>query len=736
MKQTTALLVSSTLALALALTACNGRLGQFVPGVTHDASSTDGTTTVTVKITVATKSPTVEKSLREPQYFSRSSRGLLIRAYEHGKAKLIGEVAVNISPGAKACKGSVAYHRKCSATLLLAPGERDDFVLYVYNQKPRNDKIPHKARLLGYGRLAGQKISSTKANEFSVYIRGVIAGLSTDQDFMSLPADGSAHALALLIDPTDFGNHPITAGKNDPFANPIVLSLAETGGSGHASLSLNGGAPSTEVRLRYSTDTASLSYDGGGSAGYGIALTARAPKFKKSAAADLRLQVSPLFVTARSLTGTTLKLFPGMLPTLAVSELLAPGTQTYAVHSGTGCASIATVGEVSGGGASATAVVTAGPLLSAGGCTIAVSDGSAMLELSATNTPASISVVAPAAVTFDEYPIPSALPYPDGIVSGPDGALWFTEAGTANKIGRIPTNATPGSGAQIGEFPIPTAFSHAAGIAAGQDGALWFAECAGRIARIPTDATPGSGAQIAEYPSSPNNNPFGLAVALNGSIWYGDGLSNSVTNMSTAGANGISKATTQKSALFFTVGPDGAIWFTEGDHPSYIARINASGNLTETAVTTTLPNNPSPQSIAVGSDGNLWFTDGFPNYAIGKAVVQNGAIASFTEIPLPSGGYPQGIVAGPDGALWFTDFAKSAIGRIPTNATTTADIKEYSLPSSGDGPLWIANGSDGALWFTEYFTGKVGRLTLPTFVITAHPRNFRTERAGLGYNRK
>jgi virginiamycin B lyase len=59
-----------------------------------------------------------------------------------------------------------------------------------------------------------------------------------------------------------------------------------------------------------------------------------------------------------------------------------------------------------------------------------------------------------------------------GIASGPDGNLWFTEAG-GNNIGRI---TTAGS---ITEFAIPTAGSGPAGIASGPDGNLWFTETVG-----------------------------------------------------------------------------------------------------------------------------------------------------------------------------------------------------------------------------------------------------------------
>src|ERR1700693_2055878 len=68
-----------------------------------------------------------------------------------------------------------------------------------------------------------------------------------------------------------------------------------------------------------------------------------------------------------------------------------------------------------------------------------------------------------------EFPVPTANALPVGIVSGPDGALWFTEL-LGNKIGRITTAGV------IIEFPLPTPGSGPVGIAPGPDGALWFAE--------------------------------------------------------------------------------------------------------------------------------------------------------------------------------------------------------------------------------------------------------------------
>jgi hypothetical protein len=52
-----------------------------------------------------------------------------------------------------------------------------------------------------------------------------------------------------------------------------------------------------------------------------------------------------------------------------------------------------------------------------------------------------------------QYPIPTAGSGPNGIVAGPDGALWFTEY-SGNKIGRITT------GGSITEYRSPQRAAH------------------------------------------------------------------------------------------------------------------------------------------------------------------------------------------------------------------------------------------------------------------------------------
>jgi virginiamycin B lyase len=121
-------------------------------------------------------------------------------------------------------------------------------------------------------------------------------------------------------------------------------------------------------------------------------------------------------------------------------------------------------------------------------------------------------------------------------------------------------------------------------------------------------------------------------------------------------------------------------------------------------------NTPGPEEITVGPDGALWFTE--INAGIGR--LDQGHFSNF---PLP-GRQPLGIVAGPDGALWFTETYGDAIGRI----TTAGQITEFPLCSScreGSIQPWgIAAGPDGALWFTEYQGNAIGRITTSGQVTT------------------
>jgi virginiamycin B lyase len=263
--------------------------------------------------------------------------------------------------------------------------------------------------------------------------------------------------------------------------------------------------------------------------------------------------------------------------------------------------------------------------------------------------------------TVQEFPIPTANSQPQAIASGPDGALWFTEA-QANKIGRITTSGV------VSEYNVPTANAGLKGIVAGPDHALWFTESGTtKIGRLdPAVAVPGTSAGITEYATgiTANSDPFYIAA-----------------------------------------GPDGNMWFTE--FFGNIGRITPGGVITEYKP----PTSGNPYGIAAGADGAIWFTEA-NSRKIGRLEIKYaspGTTAGMNEFALAgTTSNPSVIAPGPDGALWFAESFNSKIGRITTGGT----ISEYAVPlgTSGAEPEGITAGPDGAVWFADG-TGRIGRIS-------------------------
>jgi hypothetical protein len=112
------------------------------------------------------------------------------------------------------------------------------------------------------------------------------------------------------------------------------------------------------------------------------------------------------------------------------------------------------------------------------------------------------------AEAIGEFPVAGSSP--GKIVSGPDGALWFTDS-RGDRIVRF----SPGG--EVTSFPTPRADSNPSDIALGPDGNLWFTERnGGKIGRI----TP-SGV-LAEFliPSWPDNSPSSITAGPDGNLWF------------------------------------------------------------------------------------------------------------------------------------------------------------------------------------------------------------------------
>lgn len=164
-------------------------------------------------------------------------------------------------------------------------------------------------------------------------------------------------------------------------------------------------------------------------------------------------------------------------------------------------------------------------------------------------------------------------------------------------------------------------------------------------------------------------------------------------------------------------GPDGAMWFAEGNANgsstanATIGRITSGGKITQFPIPGAGDYNA--ETITTGPDGVIWFTEVDQVYSAETVYGKIGRISSsgqITQYSLPTGIYPFGIMSGPDGALWFWEYeyarGDTKIARMTTNGKVT---NEYVVPRDGTvsgGPI---SGPDGALWFAEYYDDSGGQ---------------------------
>lgn len=190
-----------------------------------------------------------------------------------------------------------------------------------------------------------------------------------------------------------------------------------------------------------------------------------------------------------------------------------------------------------------------------------------------------------------EYSIPYQA---TAMTSGPDRAMWFAQG---PYIGRVTT------GGMIQEYSVPshttsngTVFTdpNVTAMVTGSDGAVWFTEPEfDEIGRITTTGS------ITEYSSLPPGTANGITAGPDGALWFP--LGGSIGRITTKGAvTNFPIPAEYAAAAAITAGSDGALWFT--DCAGRIGRITTAGAIVEYSA-------PQSLSIASGPDGALWFTD-------------------------------------------------------------------------------------------------------------------------------
>lgn len=324
--------------------------------------------------------------------------------------------------------------------------------------------------------------------------------------------------------------------------------------------------------------------------------------------------------------------------------------------------------------------------ISAATKSVSIIAGSSTTNIDVTSTSAgcSANVAQPA---FSEIAI-AAGAQPRGITKGPDGTMWFVEdsGGAIGNVSATGSYRRFSSGLLTNDLVV------------GPDGLLWIAQLYGTLQILRFDTT---GLTFAA-PFSTGSQPQATHLAVGGdnNVYYTPFSSNHALYKMTSSGSPAGAVATSGTPTALTLGPDGAIWFTENNGTNaWVARLTTAGVLNEFPLTTT-----GPGYIATGSDGALWFIDNATNKMY--RMTTNGVVTNSFAI---TDGSADAIVNGPDGALWFTEYTKNLIGRL----TTAGSLTEFPVPTPSSNPTNLAFSGDGTLYFTEQTTNKIGTLRLP-----------------------
>jgi virginiamycin B lyase len=194
---------------------------------------------------------------------------------------------------------------------------------------------------------------------------------------------------------------------------------------------------------------------------------------------------------------------------------------------------------------------------------------------------------------------PSFVPPLDQITVGDDNRLYFTEP-RDNQIGSIDPFNPGAPPVEYGTLHGLAPGAQPEGITTGPDGALWFTEAVGGSIRQIT----AGGLISSPFPATAGSGPSGITNGPGG-LWFTESNANAIGRITTGGV--VSEfGGTGAGPSAIAVGRDGALWFTESDAHS-IGRITSSGVITNHFPTPTAGSEPS--DVTPGPDGALWFTE-------------------------------------------------------------------------------------------------------------------------------
>jgi virginiamycin B lyase len=150
----------------------------------------------------------------------------------------------------------------------------------------------------------------------------------------------------------------------------------------------------------------------------------------------------------------------------------------------------------------------------------------------------------------------SVTPNWGSMTTGPGNTLWLTDS-SSNLVDKLTLSPTTDNVTASSAYTIPTASSYPWDITAGPDGNMWFTEAGAKQVGVVTP----TGA-ITEYTTSSYNG--GITVGSDGALWFTTGIG--VGRITNAGSMTEYSSADTSDASSITTGSDGALWFTEPDN--------------------------------------------------------------------------------------------------------------------------------------------------------------------------
>ena len=245
---------------------------------------------------------------------------------------------------------------------------------------------------------------------------------------------------------------------------------------------------------------------------------------------------------------------------------------------------------------------------------------------------------------LERLSLPSNNVEPIGLGVDPDGSAWYTD-NSARAISRVrPTG-------EISTFPLGTPIVRLGRLAVSPQGAVWFAEATGySITRLK------DGEITRHVFASPRGDPYGVALAADGTVWATLKLGNQLLHITT----------------------NGEIQVFELPKPA-----------------------AAPSDIATGPDGSVWFIELREN-RIGRLKDE-----LFEDYQVP-GDSPMlaGLAVAGDGVVWFGMLRGGGLGRL-----TDGRVETFKLPRQGARPCSVAVDRSGNVWYAD-ISGYVGMLPM------------------------